>query len=1191
VRPHAKIGDTLLSTVKLSVSGATSQNTTNHRIEIYYDVTRVNANEITVSPSPLYTVSTAEPGKLVLTLVQNVTSGSDFETTIAWKLIPGPTEEGLTFPLYAQFCTPLPANTAVLTSNTVELSGFYNRPRLTKYANGDPYDDGIVDFGRTNEDGSYRGTVPKEVLYTFRVDRVERLIGSYILTDTLPTYTTIINGVDGTATAVFNPSRNPGWVDNGDGTVSHIRVSTATMSPIIPSLVLEFPDAKSVQTFTNRSDMELEPYRKAPTESTMTCTSSVRSMLVPDYTPEGTFIKRTNVPFGRRSVEKFYDVPEDKSKEFAWSLYVGGFRPSEEDPEVIIYLPNGEFLSNIKLRDDGLDPRMRYTAVDVYDFKGSRVTAYKADGTILYDVYNQQGRVTFPIAIRDDIAYIEFADSPLKIYSGEIRAAIVYSELRNPASVIFTDLMNGPDPMAIDGTGIRFFNYGHMTHCFLNNAAGEKIGWGDMLITWADETWLQPFECGVGISKNIVGGRTEHFAGEAVSWNLALDFYDGNFRVARQDVPSLMVNITDVVIRDVLPLDFVFETFVPSNSLRSNTTGLSWRAINQTIGGVEYTVIEITAATMRPAMIARTTSLGEIKGSVSLLATSSKALLNNVYMEFTEYNYTKRGDRAKNNNTGFNPNPFPGNDEVLWDDAHTTVLATQDMAGQKEIRKRIDSSTWGPWTYGVLTDPGADFQYRLRVRNNMSTARNSLVLVDVFPFVGDVTIDATSMPHDPRTMADDPRTTAFSNTLASTNAFSFYDSNGTPLNPALFQVEYLLNPLPADYATYNTAQVNAYLNTGAAWTSSVSSSDLDKVTAVRISSLGGFSLGAGEEFNVVIDMKAPLSFELAGQRAINTFVRKDNVITQFLEMPPVYNELLDKKAEIRITKHGEGGAPLAGAVFGLYLSNGTLVATATSNSAGLITFVDIERDDYYIQEITPPPLYQLNTTKYQIKKSEFVDPDPTSYSVPYLHTGYHSAVGGTPILNTPEPVYGDLRIVKYDGNNNAFADIQFEVRRKTAPFESYLVSTDSNGVIQINHLLADTYIVKEIATPGRLEVIPEFEVTVTGTASTLVTSSLSGYAVGRVTQNGAIQIDIKNDVASAVFYKLGLFDDTMAAKPPTELLPSDGELLGGVEFKLYPVTSTSTKPYTLGALIDTKTTSSSNVGKGTVTFGNLKVGH
>jgi fimbrial isopeptide formation D2 family protein len=79
-------------------------------------------------------------------------------------------------------------------------------------------------------------------------------------------------------------------------------------------------------------------------------------------------------------------------------------------------------------------------------------------------------------------------------------------------------------------------------------------------------------------------------------------------------------------------------------------------------------------------------------------------------------------------------------------------------------------------------------------------------------------------------------------------------------------------------------------------------------------------------------------------------------------------------------------------------------------------------------------------------------------------------------------------------------------------------------------------------------------------------------------------------VASAVFYKLGLFDDTMAAKPPTELLPSDGELLGGVEFKLYPVTSTSTNPYTLGALIDTKTTSSSNVGKGTVTFGNLKVG-
>ncbi|MDO5650246.1 MAG: hypothetical protein Q4G11_06545, partial [Gallicola sp.] len=77
---------------------------------------------------------------------------------------------------------------------------------------------------------------------------ITRLMESIVITDTLPTY----EKLDGTiGTAVFDPGKNPTWIDNGDGTVSTTVTESAPNvgdAHIVMKnnaiLYLQFPDAK-----------------------------------------------------------------------------------------------------------------------------------------------------------------------------------------------------------------------------------------------------------------------------------------------------------------------------------------------------------------------------------------------------------------------------------------------------------------------------------------------------------------------------------------------------------------------------------------------------------------------------------------------------------------------------------------------------------------------------------------------------------------------------------------------------------------------------------------------------------------------------------------------------------------------------------------------------------------------------------
>ncbi|MCL2818844.1 MAG: SpaA isopeptide-forming pilin-related protein, partial [Actinomycetia bacterium] len=1217
-RPSGRIGTDLLSTISLSnsdVSGDGYDLPPGSKIEIYYDPARVDRNSIRVSiANTYYTVDNSQDGKLVLNLHNGFAVGDDIEATIIWNLKFGPTEEGVGVPLYAQVIIPdtdaPDGYTPVAVANEVSLYGTYYRPSLIKYANGSSLNYHYINFGPTNPDGSFISDDLKSITYTYRLANVERNLEQVILTDYLPEYEMIDEqGNISTATAVFDPTKNPGWTLMGPGVVSYTQPVNNSMSASLPQLILDFPDIVSNQSIQNTASFVATPYNMASTESEFTGRDSIISLIgSAEPRPKGMFDKTALRP-------RFYDYPEEKALSFRWRLTVSGYHEVIDEisgTTQAALLPEGHSLGNIKLADDLLDIRMRYVGVDVADFGPARVVAYDASRNIIYDAYNQRGEVIFPLSIRDDIDRIEILDSPLVIRSGKSAQAFIITELRDP-TITISDF--SADPTAPRDVGLLFPNTGHFTVDRIdeNGIPVATISGSD-----TDVTRFLPFDAGLGISKRIVGYSPSriYLAGDAVSYDLTLNLYNaGSLVSSSQSIPQDSVVVENVVIYDVIPRDFIVDgtnPFTPSNALRLYSTGLRWSIIPEAFQDADgwHDVLKIEADTLSPFLLARysmNANIGTLRGSISELAFHEQRLLNHVYLDFDEDEFVYAGRTTVSNPyLDYDDNPFE--DEVLWDYAPLDIVATKIFSMQKEIRKYNPStSSYDFWSRtGIKTPAGEKFQYRLRLRNNTDVVdpRTNVVVVDVFPYIGDVGIART----------DQHRFSQFENTIDGSGAIKVY-LNGVELMGG-YTLQYLLDPLPDNYWTFDNTQVSAYLDNPLHWSSSYS--DASAVKGIRVD-LGSIEVFPGDEVEIRIDMVANNDLTNVNLRAYNSFVRKDNVQTSYIEAPRVYNEIPDKPAEIRLRKRDSATTTwLNGAVFGLYLVDGspsgqlvqiqTTAATATPGfganltGGGWIVFTGIERGNYYIQEITPPPGYEPDTTRYPVYYADFVNPNPSNHNVPYVSNKYSNTAitgqpigipAGTPILNTLLPYYGSIKIHKTDGSGTGVFDgdslegIGFTVRQNVAPNTTYTAYTDADGIIRFNNLpvaaQSGVYTVTEIAAPGRLTVVAPFTVTLNRNGTVTLQSPLPAGAAGRVQLSGAgddIQIDIANNIASVRVRKIGVDEASMI----TDLRPTSGIGLGNVALELFKVNPDGTE-----TAVQTQTTATSGSELGWVTFANLEV--
>ncbi|MCL2492195.1 MAG: SpaA isopeptide-forming pilin-related protein, partial [Coriobacteriia bacterium] len=1227
-RPHGYIGTDLHTTVNLSNSDVTGDNydlPPGSIIEIYYDPTRIDKDSIRVSiADDYYDIDTTQEGKVVLTLHNGFAVGEDIEASIIWRLIPGPTEEYVKFPLYAQVRIPdsvAPDGwTVAAQANVVSLSGYYNRPGITKYANGEYLDYGVINLGSTDPEEAFLDESDKSITYTYRLYGLERNLSEIILTDYLPEYLAIDEHGDLVTTiAHFDPAKNPGWTLIEPGVVSYTLSVNNTTVFNLPQLILDFPRIYSAQMVKNGVSFVATPHHKADTETVFDGRDTIINLITQTQTEkaEGMFSKTSLRP-------SFFDFYDERARSFRWRIDVAGVeRVTDEQSgeEKTVVLPQGQYLTNVVIEDHSLDVRMRYVGVEVDVFGPARVTAYDSGGTILFDAQNQRGFVTFPLAIRNDIDRVVISESKYKITGGQVAQAYITTELRDPNLGIEENLT---DPVAPRDIGLRFPNYADISvDCFGENNNFMNTVYGQVHA----ETIVKPFEAGLGISKSIIRTRIDDIflAGDPLSYGLNLDLYNA-FQLVQGagDTPDDRIVVRDVVIYDVLPKDFVpsgTSPFVPSNGLLYYSTDLKWSILSNGFEDADgwHDVLKIEAATMMPFKIFAATwtaNLGRVNGYISELAYDHEPIINHVYLDFTEDAFVYRGPTSDlNPYLDYDDNPF--GDEVLWSHARFDVIASQALAMQKQIRitdPEIEGG-YGFWSNkGIMTPAGSEFQYRLRVRNNTEEImpRTSMVLVDVFPYVGDVGVART----------DQQRFSQFENTLDGSGVFSVY-IDGVKLMGG-YTISFLLNPLPSDYPTYNNTQVLAYLDNPLIWSSSYS--DASQVKGFRLD-LGSIIINPGSEVEVIVDMIANSDLSNVGSRAFNSFVRKDNIQTTYIEAPKVYNEIPDKPAEIRLRKReGTSGTTyLDGAVFGLYRDDGSgigqLVQVQMTTSSvtpgfgdilsggGWLLFSGIERGNYYIQEITPPAGYEPNSTRYLVYYDDFKDPDPKNNMTPFICNKYSSNAvtglpvyedfpvdpigAGTPIPNTLIPYYGSLKLRKTDGSGSGIFDgapmqgLRFTLRQVASPNTSFNANTGTDGIIRFDNLLIEgqyrDYTVTEVAAPGRLTVVPPFTVRIHRDGTVTLQSVPSG-AVGLIQFSGSgntLQLDIANVRASVRVRKIGV-DEVSSITDPR---PTSGVGLGNVELELYKINSDETT-----TTVRTLTTGTSGTELGWLTFTDLEVG-
>ena len=175
------------------------------------------------------------------------------------------------------------------------------------------------------------------------------------------------------------------------------------------------------------------------------------------------------------------------------------------------------------------------------------------------------------------------------------------------------------------------------------------------------------------------------------------------------------------------------------------------------------------------------------------------------------------------------------------------------------------------------------------------------------------------------------------------------------------------------------------------------------------------------------------------------------------------------KADVKVTKEDAADATkkLSGAVFGLFRNSGLRVATGTTDASGEVTFEDVvyDTDGYYIQEITPPTGYLLNTTKYPVSAADI----NTAYST-------HVTIDKT-VTDTRQN--GKILAFKYDaaslttGLSGAVFTLYDEhnIALKTATSMTALQAAASGvpgavlGSVYFDELPYGTYYLKETTAP------------------------------------------------------------------------------------------------------------------------------
>ena len=211
------IGDQMISRVKLASSGYDAL-IQEPKIVLFYDPEVYDESQINIPITSGGSVLsyTAENGILTINL-KPLEGSFDIEIPIAWRFKKYVTPEYTPYPLDAFFLND--DSHPLAHANLVDFQGYYPDPYIIKKANGNQQS-GIVlrNFPPSRYgDPAIDDLASEYIDFTFSLHGLERNIGMYTITDTLPVYPSMENGVRSDRIAIFDPTANPGWVLSADG--------------------------------------------------------------------------------------------------------------------------------------------------------------------------------------------------------------------------------------------------------------------------------------------------------------------------------------------------------------------------------------------------------------------------------------------------------------------------------------------------------------------------------------------------------------------------------------------------------------------------------------------------------------------------------------------------------------------------------------------------------------------------------------------------------------------------------------------------------------------------------------------------------------------------------------------------------------------------------------------------------------
>ncbi len=675
------------------------------------------------------------------------------------------------------------------------------------------------------------------------------------ITDKLPTYTDI-NGQ--TRTALFNATLNPGWVDNGDGTVSyHVEQTAAEIHGDLRhdireevnyvTLNLAFPNAPvnengKIVDYENNVDIQLTPYNASPAEIVKVSDSINFHLDAVPYLGAGMLAKIGN-----------YSIVHDQM-----GLY-------SERAKYYVKLANkmSTPLKNIVFTEDSnnFDPRLYVAGLSKIYYRGSKtaevafaIKGYRADGSsetigsttqlntntqtemnnIATKVQNGELSVEDAGAVEPEfVKYEIIIDPSVELLPGDVLDFNVYMAFKDPYHVPYSEKTDIHNEISTD------FNYK------ISDNTDKSVHLND----GADDRFV-PLNESLSLAKYTEPSSTVFNFDDRLRFRLTADLrYLSNARYL--DNPTFV---------DILPKGVSFD---------SSTTVSGFYNTNPLIDS--YSFEKDYMNTGRDAVVIKFKSgiVSDLQGGDDNVPKSLNIFINNavVNKDIIPFKAETATDNNDNSLYFYFGNEAP--DEI---ESSNKVADTFDLYNGKNIYKATSKvpanvadsistekqirNKGGEWKREIDTDFSEVFDYRLSIKNYFPQDQATLTVYDRLPFA-------------------DSNGSMFSNTLNSpVKVFSGNDDV-----TSRFDVYYRNDNAPTNPEDAENS-------------SSWSTTFMTDATAIKLVLKNGETVKAYETLNIQVEAKAPNHDpKLYETSTINTFDTKYDGATVYAKSNSVQNNL------------------------------------------------------------------------------------------------------------------------------------------------------------------------------------------------------------------------------------------------------------------------------------------------------------